>query len=276
MQYRLAEFDKIDSTNLGVKRAIDGGQTEGLVVRAASQTGGYGRQGRFWASPEGGLYFSVLLRPSVRLSALSSLSLAAALAVLRAIRSLLPEGSADRLRIKWPNDIIVASASQPSGEDKLCAMPSSPVAPLMPPPGLAAVPRIKKLCGISLEAHRAAVCLGVGVNVVRPDRAYEFDGKNEPVYLADLGFEGSIDEVFEAVLDEFDRIYAVWQQEGFAAFTEEFEAHLAYRDLAVEVRDIAGKVHDSGILRGVDDGGRLLIEQKGAMSCVSSGELCLQ
>lgn len=272
MQYRLAEFDQIDSTNLGVKRAIDGGQTEGLVVRAASQTGGYGRQGRAWASPEGGLYFSILLRPSVRLSALSSLSLVAALAVLRAIRALLPEGSADDLRIKWPNDIILASESMPFGGE---VAPRVAGAPLMPPPTAAGAQRIKKLCGISLEAHRAAVCLGVGVNVARPDQACEVKGKNDPVYLVDLGFEGSLDEVFETVLDGLDRAYALWQQEGFATFMQDFDACLAHRDKAVEVRDIAGKVHESGVLRGVDDGGRLLIEHNGALSCISSGELCL-
>ena len=37
------------------KRALEAGEPEGLAVSARRQTGGYGRQGRTWASPEGGL-----------------------------------------------------------------------------------------------------------------------------------------------------------------------------------------------------------------------------
>lgn len=45
-----------------MKRALEAGEPEGLALRARRQTGGYGRQGRAWASPEGGLYLSLLLR----------------------------------------------------------------------------------------------------------------------------------------------------------------------------------------------------------------------
>lgn len=304
MQFRHLAFDEIDSTNLGIKRAIDASQTEGLVVRAAYQTGGYGRQGRTWVSPEGGLYFSVLLRPSVRITALPSLSPTVAVACCRAFRNLLPADAYESLRIKWPNDIIIApepmapaSAAAPTAVPDPAPVASAAAsataaaptaapaasaasaatpapAPLAPPPAFASAQRIQKLCGISLEAYRGAVCLGIGVNVFRPDQAPVVEGKNDPVYLADLGFSGSLDELFEAILKELARTYEQWREFGFDGFVREFNALMAYKEEAVEVKDIAGKVHAQGILRGIDEGARLLIEQNGAQSCISSGELC--
>lgn len=275
MQFRHLTFDEIDSTNLGIKRAIDAGQTEGLVVRAASQLKGYGRQGRTWASPEGGLYFSVLLRPSVRLTALPSLSLATAVASCRAFRNLLPAESYSELRIKWPNDVIIAPEPAVSGVASAAPAPApAALSPLAPPPTFAPVKRIQKLSGISLEAHRGAVCLGIGVNVLRPDEAPVIEGKNAPIYLADLGFTGGVDEVFDAVLKELSRVYEQWREFGFEGFVREFDELMAYRGENVEIRDIAGRVCASGVLQGIDEGGRLIIEQNGAQSFISSGELC--
>lgn len=293
MQFRHLTFDEIDSTNLGIMRAIDASQTEGLVVRAAYQTGGYGRQGRTWASPEGGLYFSVLLRPNVRLSALPSLSPAVAVACCRAFRNLLSAEAYESLRIKWPNDIVIAPEPAPAGAAPMASAPAAAPAPasasatpapttaaasrapLAPPPAFVPARRIQKLSGISLEAHRGAVCLGVGVNVLRPDEAPVVEGKNDPVYLADLGFSGSVDEVFEAILKELSRVYEQWHQFGFDGFERDFNALMAYRGEMVEMKDIAGKVCASGVLQGIDGGARLIIEQNGAQSFISSGELCL-
>ena len=72
---KLTVLDEVASTNEIVKNALREGKAEGLVVRARRQSGGYGRQGRPWDSPEGGLYMSLLLRPDVAGSGLATLSL---------------------------------------------------------------------------------------------------------------------------------------------------------------------------------------------------------
>ena len=90
LAFRLRVLDEVTSTNDEVKRALEAGEPEGLALRARRQTGGYGRQGRAWASPEGGLYLSLLLRPSVDAALLPTLSLVTALAVRRAVVGLLP------------------------------------------------------------------------------------------------------------------------------------------------------------------------------------------
>ena len=133
--FRIRVLDEVESTNVEVKRAIDEGEPEGLVVRARCQTGGYGRQGRAWRSPVGGLYFSMLLRPFAPTAELPTLALAAGLAVRRALaRSVRPELS-DNVRVKWPNDIVVSAAAS--------ELPASMSLPF----GLAR--RYFKLCGIS-------------------------------------------------------------------------------------------------------------------------------
>ena len=77
---------------------------EGLVVFAESQTKGRGRRGRAWASPRGkGLWFSVLLRPNLPISSAPRITVAASVAVARAIRKACKLDA----RIKWPNDVTV-------------------------------------------------------------------------------------------------------------------------------------------------------------------------
>ena len=81
LRFRVESLEAVGSTNDEVKRALEAGEPEGLAVRARRQTGGYGRQGRAWASPEGGMYLSLLLRPDVPPAQLPTLSLVTGLAV---------------------------------------------------------------------------------------------------------------------------------------------------------------------------------------------------
>ena len=131
LQFDVHEFDEVESTNILVKAAIEAGEPEGYVVRAAVQTGGYGRQGRSWESPRGGLYFSILLRPQeagVPLQQLPTLGLMAALAVRDAVAQVEPSQNP---QVKWPNDVLEAN---------------------------------EKIAGISCETHAGAVCIGIGVD----------------------------------------------------------------------------------------------------------------
>ncbi|MDC0325209.1 biotin--[acetyl-CoA-carboxylase] ligase [bacterium] len=97
-------FRETASTNQLVDQMAMAGEPEGLVVFAESQTQGRGRLGRKWISPaKKGLWFSVLLRPSLRPPQMTQLTVIAATALARAIRettTLLPA-------IKWPNDILI-------------------------------------------------------------------------------------------------------------------------------------------------------------------------
>lgn len=97
-------FRETSSTNQLVDQMGLAGEPEGLVIFAEAQSQGRGRLGRKWISPANkGLWFSVLLRPSLRPPQMTQLTVIAATALARAIRkttSLAPE-------IKWPNDILI-------------------------------------------------------------------------------------------------------------------------------------------------------------------------
>jgi BirA family biotin operon repressor/biotin-[acetyl-CoA-carboxylase] ligase len=56
-------YDVVESTNETAKEMLEGDLEEGLVIWADRQVSGRGRQSRAWASPQGGLYASTILRP---------------------------------------------------------------------------------------------------------------------------------------------------------------------------------------------------------------------
>jgi BirA family transcriptional regulator, biotin operon repressor / biotin---[acetyl-CoA-carboxylase] ligase len=95
-------FDVVDSTNATAKDLAKAGAEEGTLVIARTQRHGRGRFERNWESPEGGLYLSVILRPSTSSEKTSLLSFVAALAVARTISRYGTQAT-----IKWPNDVRV-------------------------------------------------------------------------------------------------------------------------------------------------------------------------
>jgi BirA family biotin operon repressor/biotin-[acetyl-CoA-carboxylase] ligase len=99
----LAILETCTSTNDVVGKMADEGAPHGFMAIAESQSKGRGRQGRFWFSPSGGIWLTVLLRPSNFLQPLSVLPLIGALAIARSI------GSNLRVKalVKWPNDVTV-------------------------------------------------------------------------------------------------------------------------------------------------------------------------
>ncbi len=100
---RIHWFSCVDSTNDLAKAMAAEGAPEGTVLIADTQTGGRGRMGRSFCSPEGaGIYMSVILRPSVPAHELMHLTCAAAVAVCDAVR----QASGLQPEIKWINDII--------------------------------------------------------------------------------------------------------------------------------------------------------------------------
>lgn len=251
LAFRLRVLDEVTSTNDEVKRALEAGEPEGLAVSARRQTGGYGRQGRTWASPEGGLYLSLLLRPSVDAAVLPTLSLVTALAVRRAVAGLLLAEAAESVQVKWPNDLVVPAAGR---------LPD---------------PAFRKLCGISLEAHAGGVCVGIGVNVEPPDAAdaAAVGGKNVPVYLPELGFEGNVDDVAAAVLHAFAPLYRAWLAEGFAPLAGEYVAHASLTGRSVRMVNRAGEPVAEGMVASVDAFGRLVLRASdGSRVPVASGE----
>ena len=85
--------DRVSSTNTWLSSNSTGGND---CIIALQQTGGKGRGVRVWESPPGGLYLSII-SPSHSL-----LPLIAGISVIQTL-----VGLDNRLRLKWPNDIIL-------------------------------------------------------------------------------------------------------------------------------------------------------------------------
>ena len=125
-------LEETDSTNRAIRRLAEEGAADGTVVWAARQTAGRGRLGRSFSSPEGGVYFSMLLRQSEDPTQDLRLTPAAAVAAARTLERCCGLSCG----IKWPNDLVCGG---------------------------------KKLCGILCESFAARgaryVVLGIGLNV---------------------------------------------------------------------------------------------------------------
>ncbi len=243
MEFRIERYGEVPSTNILVKAALEEGVPEGLVVRARTQSGGYGRQGRRWSSPAGGLYQSLLLRPDAPAASLPTLGLVVALAMVRALAAVAPAAS-DALQVKWPNDVMAAGA---------------------------------KMVGISCEGHGGGLCLGTGVNVARAAREVPLPGKNRAAYLEDYlpgpADGAAVDAVGDAFLDCFAAMYGLWQQRGFPAFSDEYRQRHCLEGRAVKLALPDGTVLGEGTVAGVDGDGRLLVRDGAGLHPYASGEV---
>lgn len=132
MNIEIHSFDVIDSTNTeALKRAKDGA-AEGICILAREQTAGRGRFGRSFVSPkDGGLYFSMILRPALALNELPLITLMAGIAVHQTLTEI---GIGPD--IKWVNDIYV-------NEKKICGI----------------------LCENTSTDLGTAIVVGIGVNL---------------------------------------------------------------------------------------------------------------
>lgn len=257
--FDVVNFYSVGSTNEPVKLALKKGAAEGYVCRARSQTGGYGRQGRLWTSPEGGLYQSLLLRPARPLEELPTLGFVMALSIRAALLRLaaLPD---DAVLVKWPNDVMAHG---------------------------------QKIAGISMEALSGGVCIGVGVNVFHPVATDDLlsDQKYEPAFFEDLAIGNTetgeiafgsgysfanraeaIAAVGDAVLSAFGQCYAVWQENGFAPFIDEYKSCSWLAGKRVRMQVLNGDTIVEGVVAGIDDSGCLLVDDGATVHQVNSGE----
>jgi BirA family transcriptional regulator, biotin operon repressor / biotin---[acetyl-CoA-carboxylase] ligase len=95
----------VDSTNAELLRR-PAPERGAVALLAETQTSGRGRRGREWASPlAANLYLSVLRVFAGGLARLGGLSLVAGVAAVEALHAL----GYCSVRLKWPNDLVVAS-----------------------------------------------------------------------------------------------------------------------------------------------------------------------
>jgi BirA family biotin operon repressor/biotin-[acetyl-CoA-carboxylase] ligase len=170
LEQRIHYFPEIDSTMDAARELAKEGAEEGTIVIAEVQTRGRGRLSREWLSPEGGIYFTVILRPRISPAYAPRINLMAAVAVAATIRKLFGL----KAELKWPNDVLVAG---------------------------------KKVCGILAEMDAEMdvvnfVNVGIGINANTPVPKFN---KTATSLSDELGRQVSRREFLRALLTEMDK-----------------------------------------------------------------------
>jgi BirA family biotin operon repressor/biotin-[acetyl-CoA-carboxylase] ligase len=238
-------FDTTDSTNSEARRLAAVHPGESLLITAATQSAGRGRQGRAWQSPLGGAWFSLVWPARQPPSAYANVSLLAAIAVRRAIAEVV---DAERLAIKWPNDVLVDG---------------------------------KKVSGILCEqwpgdsGRLGVLVLGIGINVDFDLALLPNDLRHPATTLsAAMGHAIPVDAVIDAVAEQLTALLSEFETSGLdAELIAELRENLAYVGEERSWQSPQGEV--TGKVLGIDDMGRLLLEVDGQVRACEVGEFAL-
>ncbi len=208
------------STNDDLKAAAADGAPEGEVLIAGAQTAGKGRLGRsFWSPDSGGLYMSILLRPSLPIGSALCITAAAAVAVSEAADNI----SGIRSGIKWVNDIYVDG---------------------------------RKICGILTESAVAPdgsmnhAVLGIGVNTCDMGFPEELRDK-----AGAIGIDRALIPKLAAGI--LTRFFAIYDSLPSRAFMEEYRHRSVLTGRVIEYE--RGGVLYRGTVEGIDNDARLLV-----------------
>ncbi|OOM77673.1 biotin--[acetyl-CoA-carboxylase] ligase [Clostridium sp. BL-8] len=168
-------FDEIDSTNVKAKELAQKNIEDGSIIIAEKQTLGSGRFNRKWISPNGGLWFTLVLKPKLPPNEAPKITQIAAASIYKTLKAF-----NINVNIKWPNDIILNG---------------------------------KKLCGILAEmkcdmdtVHYLVLGIGMNVNINEND----FDEITKPIATSlkiqfNKDFKRS--EILASFLNNFEKLY---------------------------------------------------------------------
>lgn len=102
--FRFHYLEKCTSTQDIAISMAQAGVQEYTVIVAEEQLRGRGRRGRMWVSPQGGLWFSIILR-NYAVKDLTIMNLVMGLSIIYGIKSLYGL----EVGMKWPNDIMISN-----------------------------------------------------------------------------------------------------------------------------------------------------------------------
>ncbi len=235
-------FEQLDSTNAWLmthQQDLAHGQT----VLAEYQSAGRGRRGRQWQTPYAGqLCLSMLWRLQDGIEATMGLSLAVGLAIVESLDSLGYSG----LGLKWPNDIYMHGA---------------------------------KLAGVLIELQgqsdsEVSLVMGMGLNVrVERQQALLIDQQ-----FAQLESEGQVvdrTELAVTLIKSLNHMFDLFRERGFAALQQRWNHYDVFNGQRVSLH-FSQEKQVTGVAKGVDELGQLLLEIDGAEHRFMAGEVSLR
>ena len=233
----------IDSTNSWLMQRGAEGEPSGSVCLAEYQLAGRGRHGRQWVSPFGrNVYLSLLWRFDLAPMQVAGLSLAAAVGVLRVLKSL----DCHEAGLKWPNDILWNQ---------------------------------KKLAGLLLEVSGEAggpsqVVIGVGLNTWLGHAGEEIDQAWIDLTSIPHVQMHSRSQLAARLITELVRVIGQYRLQGLEGFLDEW--HDADLMLGKEVVVRSASQSHSGEHLGVDPSGAIRLNIDGESRLFHAGEVSLR
>lgn len=184
--------ERCDSSNEVAKRLARKAGKEGSIIVCEEQSAGRGRLGRKWVSPRGGVWVSVILKPSIPPEEATKLGLLSSLSVGKTLRKLYRLDAC----LKWPNDVLI-------GE--------------------------KKVCGVLVEVEAEIdvvnfAVVGIGLNANLDVGAFPEEVRKIATTLREE-LKGEVDraELLAVILKEMEENYTTFIHRGFRALLEEYE-----------------------------------------------------
>ncbi|MEG2117755.1 MAG: biotin--[acetyl-CoA-carboxylase] ligase, partial [Clostridia bacterium] len=232
-------FDEIDSTNNECKRMLANGFCETAIIIAEKQNSGRGRQGKsFYSPPKTGIYFSVILDPMVKLANSVTVTAAASVAVLRAIK----DTTGILAQIKWVNDIYFNN---------------------------------KKICGILTEAITdfesqtvQNIIIGVGINVFTSEIPDSLGNIASSLGSSQLNRSKILAAAASNLLD-------MDVSKGLIPYLDEYRANsvLLGRKIDYYVNTV---LYHATVVGISDDGGLMIENENGTSDILKSGEISVK
>ena len=244
IRQRLKVLEVVDSTNHYLSETFGTAKNiNGATCVAEAQSSGRGRRGRTWvATPYRNLMLSMAWRFNGGPGMVSGLSLAAGVAVVRALEEFGVAGAA----LKWPNDVLWDN---------------------------------RKLAGLLTDVQGEAagptlVILGVGINGhIGSDDAQRID---QPwVDLQNiLGAGIDRNRLAALVIRQLLSMFQEFAENGLAPFRDAWQARHLYHHRRVSL--IQGDHEFSGTVEGIDDNGGLIIHHATGTRVIHSGEFSMR
>lgn len=227
----------VSSTNIYAKKCAEE-RAERMLVLAEEQTEGRGRRGRSFYSPYGtGLYMSLLMKVERSLAQFVPITVAAAVAVTRAVTKL----SGKETKIKWVNDIYLYN---------------------------------KKICGILAEAVSdaksgmlTAVVVGIGVNVFTENYPEDIKDKAGSLLPGALTRNELAAEITKELLGFSKNLNAPELMEEYRRKSMVIGEEIYWMEK--EIRKEGGAI-------GINESGNLIVETKEGKVILSAGEISVR
>ncbi|MCB9929431.1 MAG: biotin--[acetyl-CoA-carboxylase] ligase [Alphaproteobacteria bacterium] len=235
----MTRFETVGSTNDEAKAAARAGAVDGSVFWSPHQSAGRGTHGRDWATPPGNLAVSILKRPRMPLAFAPQAALVTAVAVAEALPEL--GVASDRIRLKWPNDVLVDGA---------------------------------KICGILMEGEAEGVgtrwlVIGTGLNLVH----HPAETRHPATDLAALGLSVTPEAALAAYLTAFDRWWGRWRRYDFQVVATAWAARTLHRP-GDRLTLTVGRDTLTAVYQGLAPDGALVIrDADGVEKRIVSGEI---